>query len=211
MRAAQKTSSARRARDSMHHLLLTCESQFSGHIVQSSKELSVSIDNSMLHLTLDIESLRMALLYCCELVEAKPCPQASENLGKPFRSFSAWDREIPWENASMIIQSQVLLTWLPANMFQHRNVVSLGLSMTKKWISTILVSILDFKIQCNKVGAYHNLILIGRSFYKGSHYLWAADLKYNTKCCIPSINSQNTGSDLVWPQMLQVPARWKIV
>ena len=72
MRAAQKSSSARRAQDSMNHLLLTCESQLSGHIISSDKHLTMSFENSLLHTTLDIESMRLVLLYCCEIIEAKP-------------------------------------------------------------------------------------------------------------------------------------------
>lgn len=79
-RAAQKSSSARRARDSLNHLLITCDSQLSGHVVSSNSELSANIENSLLHMTLDIDSMRMALLYCCELIEATP---AQSIAGKP--------------------------------------------------------------------------------------------------------------------------------
>ena len=56
----------------MNHLLLTCESQLSGHIISSDKHLTMSFENSLLHTTLDIESMRLVLLYCCEIIEAKP-------------------------------------------------------------------------------------------------------------------------------------------
>lgn len=72
MYVAQKAHSNKRARDSVHHMLLTADSQLSGHMVACSRSVATFLDSSFLHLTLEIVTLQRALLYCCELVEAKP-------------------------------------------------------------------------------------------------------------------------------------------
>lgn len=77
MHVAQKSVATRRARDSMHHMLLTANSQLSGHIVACSKYVDVSVDSSLLHLTLEIGFMQRFLLYCCELAEAKPLEHAT--------------------------------------------------------------------------------------------------------------------------------------
>lgn len=77
MHVAQKSGAARRARDSMHHMLLTTNSQVSGHVRTSSKSVSTTIDTSLLHLTLEIGFLQRLLLYCCELAEARPLVDAA--------------------------------------------------------------------------------------------------------------------------------------
>ena len=75
---AQKSSSTRRARDSMHHMLLTANSQLSGHVVACSKDIQVSVDSSLLHLTLEIGFLQRLLLYCYELAEEAPVTEVTE-------------------------------------------------------------------------------------------------------------------------------------
>lgn len=62
----------------MHHMLLTTNSQLSGHIVACSKSIEVSVDSSLLHLTLEIGFLQRLLLYCYELAEAAPVADVAE-------------------------------------------------------------------------------------------------------------------------------------
>ena len=40
------------------------------------RSLGVSVESSLLHLTLEVGTLRRALLYCCELAEATPADEA---------------------------------------------------------------------------------------------------------------------------------------
>ena len=40
------------------------------------RSLGVAVESSLLHLTLEIGTLRRALLYCCELAEATPADEA---------------------------------------------------------------------------------------------------------------------------------------
>ena len=85
MHVAQKSTLTRRARDSMHHMLITANSQLSGHIVAGAKAIDVSIDSSLLHMTLEIGFLQRLLLYCCELAEAKPVEDATELRSQPSK------------------------------------------------------------------------------------------------------------------------------
>ena len=62
----------------MHHMLLTANSQLSGHMVACSKAVEVSVDSSLLHLTLEIGFLQRLLLYCYELAEAAPLTEFTE-------------------------------------------------------------------------------------------------------------------------------------
>lgn len=72
MHVAQQSTSARRARDSVHHLLPSGSSQVSGHIMSCSRAVDVSVESSLLHVAVEVGTLRRALLYCCELAEAAP-------------------------------------------------------------------------------------------------------------------------------------------
>ena len=85
MQVAQHSTRVRRARDSVHHMLLTSNSQLSGHIINCSEALEVSMESSLLRVALGIGTLRRALLYTCELAEAQPAeagdsPQACPSL-----------------------------------------------------------------------------------------------------------------------------------
>ena len=79
----------------MHHMLLTANSQLSGHLVATSKAIEVSVDSSLLHLTLEIGFLQRLLLYCYELAEAAPNAEVPElRAGSP----PGFGKLLPWWN-----------------------------------------------------------------------------------------------------------------
>ena len=95
MHVAQKSTLTRRARDSMHHMLLTANSQVSGHLVAASRTIDVSVDSSLLHVTLEIGFLQRLLLYCCELAEANPLVGAASLRSQPSKLGGALLQVLP--------------------------------------------------------------------------------------------------------------------
>ena len=85
MHVAQHSTAARRARDSAHHLLITSNSQMSGHVVSSNAKLEVTAESSLLCVSVEPGTLQRALLYACELMEATPKPvdAAGDTLANP--------------------------------------------------------------------------------------------------------------------------------
>ncbi|KAL3144164.1 hypothetical protein ABBQ32_003948 [Trebouxia sp. C0010 RCD-2024] len=69
---AQHASKSRRACNFPQHLLITSSAQFSGHVIVGKQDVIATIHGSFLCASLEIGMLRRALMYVCELRQAKP-------------------------------------------------------------------------------------------------------------------------------------------
>ncbi|KAL0042783.1 hypothetical protein WJX79_011021 [Trebouxia sp. C0005] len=93
---AQHASKSRRACNFPQHLLITSSAQFSGHIIVAKQDVIATVHGSFLCASLEIGMLRRALMYLCELRQAKPRATASHHAIRADPSLPLQHRPHPY-------------------------------------------------------------------------------------------------------------------
>ncbi|DBA93880.1 TPA: hypothetical protein ACH3X3_013925 [Trebouxia sp. C0006] len=93
---AQHASKSRRACNFPQHLLITSSAQFSGHIIVANQDVIATVHGSFLCAWLEIGMLRRALMYLCELRQAKPRAMASHHAARADPSLPPQHRPHPY-------------------------------------------------------------------------------------------------------------------
>ncbi|KAL3140964.1 hypothetical protein ABBQ32_005486 [Trebouxia sp. C0010 RCD-2024] len=105
---AQHASKSRRACNFPQHLLITSSAQFSGHVIVGKQDVIATIHGSFLCASLEIGMLRRALMYVCELRQAKPRALRHSNAPQAEPSMQAFKLQPIVDAAGSILPKRML-------------------------------------------------------------------------------------------------------